>query len=137
MDHVVTGNINTNKYQHNDAINNEPTFDTNSVNLSSGTKDPLPVVTASLQGGKKHMATNVAGLICVWDSVATNSMIKRKHTKYHERKMRSNKVEYSTAAGVYCMTPDVKVPFFIPGFSSSKIINHRLHVNNDKGESSI
>ena len=60
-------------------------------------------------------------------------MIKRKHTKYYEGKMQSNKVYYSTAAGVYCTTHDVKVPFFMPEFSSSKIINHRLHVNNNKG----
>ena len=51
--------------------------------------------------------------------------------------MRSNKVEYSTAAGVYCTTHDAKVPFCMPEFSSRKIINHRLHVINDKGESFI
>ena len=51
--------------------------------------------------------------------------------------MRSNKVEYSADAGVYCTTPDVKVPFCMPGYSSSKIINHLFHVNNDKGESVI
>ena len=35
------------------------------------------------------------------------------------------------------MTHDVKVPFCMPYFSSSKIINHRLHVTNDKCESGI
>ena len=51
--------------------------------------------------------------------------------------MRSNKVEHSTAAGVYCTAHDVKVPFCIPEFSSIKIINHRFHVDNDKYESGI
>ena len=37
--HLVTNDINKNKYQHNDAIENEPKFDSSS-NLSSGTKDP-------------------------------------------------------------------------------------------------
>ena len=64
-------------------------------------------------------------------------MIKIKHTKHYEHKMQSNKLEYITAAGVYCTTPDIKVPFCMPEFSSSKIINHRFHVDNDKCESGI
>ena len=64
-------------------------------------------------------------------------MIKRRHNKYYEHKMRSNKVEYSTATGLYCTTHDSKVPFFKPDFSSSKIINHRFRVDNYKGESGI
>ena len=51
--------------------------------------------------------------------------------------MRYNKVEYSTAAGIYCTTHDVKVPFCMPYFSSSNIINRHLHVNNNKGGSVI
>ena len=51
--------------------------------------------------------------------------------------MRSNKVEYRTAAVVYCTYHDVKLLFCMPEFSSSKIINHRFHVDNDKGESGI
>ena len=51
--------------------------------------------------------------------------------------MRSNKVEYIIADVVYLTTHDVKVPFCITSFSSSKVINHCFHVNNDKGESSI
>ena len=51
--------------------------------------------------------------------------------------MRYNKLEYSTAAGVYCTAHDFKAPFCMPEFSSSKIINHCFHLNNDKGESGI
>ena len=61
LDHSVTDNIKTNKYQRNDANENDPKFDS-SFNLSSGTKDPLPVLTVSLQGGKKHISMTVAGL---------------------------------------------------------------------------
>ena len=64
-------------------------------------------------------------------------MINRQHTKNYERKMWSNKVEYSTSNGVYCTTHDVKIPFCIPEFFSSKIINFCFHVDNDKGESGI
>ena len=64
-------------------------------------------------------------------------MIKRQHNNHYERKMRSNKVDYSTDAGVYCTSNDVKVPFCIPSFSSSKIINHRFQFHNNKGESGI
>ena len=64
-------------------------------------------------------------------------MIKIQHTKHYERKMRSNKVQYSTTAGVYCTTHDFKVPFCIPELSIIRIINHRFYVDNDKGESGI
>ena len=98
--HVVTNNLKTTKYQLIEAINNKPTFDNNSFNLSSGTRNPLPVVIVSLQGGKKHRPMTIDGIKCLWDSGATNSMIKKKHTKYSEHKMRSNKVEYSMANGM-------------------------------------
>ena len=84
-----------------------------------------------------HRATTVAGLTCLWDSGATYIMIKILHTKHYERKMWSNKVEYSTAAGVYYTTHNVKLPFCMSELSSSKIINHRFHVDNNKGESGI
>ena len=51
--------------------------------------------------------------------------------------MWSNKVEYSTIAGVYCTTHDVKVPFYMLYFSSSNISNHWFHVNNGNGYSGI
>ena len=75
LDHVVTDNLKNYKDQGNESINSEPTFDTSKFNLSSGTSNPLPVVTISLQGGKKHRATFVAGLTWLWDSGATNRMI--------------------------------------------------------------
>ena len=64
-------------------------------------------------------------------------MIKRRHTKHYECKMWSNRVEYSTANGVYCTTHDVKVPFCIPELSSSKINNRCIHVDNNEGELDI
>ena len=67
LDLVVTDKLNIYKDQINEAINSDPAFDNSSFNLSSGTSDPLPVVTVSLRGGKKHIATTVAGLTCLWD----------------------------------------------------------------------
>ena len=64
-------------------------------------------------------------------------MIKRKHTKYYERQMRYNKVEYSTATGIYFTTHDVKVPFCMQDFSSRKRIDHQFYVDNNKCESGI
>ena len=137
LDHIVTDNLNNDKDQSNEATNSDPTFDTSSFNSSSGTSDPLPVVTVSLLGGKKHKATTVSGLTVLWYSGATDSMIKIRHINNYERKMRYNKVKYSIAAGIYCNTHDVKVPFFMLELSSSKIINHHFHIDNDKGESGI
>ena len=74
LDHVVTNNI-KNKYQCNDAIEYEPKYD-NKSSLSSGTKDPLTVVTVSLRGGKKHRETIIASLICLWGIRATVRVIK-------------------------------------------------------------
>ena len=51
--------------------------------------------------------------------------------------MWSNKVEYSTPYGVYCMMHDSKVPFCVPEFSRSKIIHNCCHVNNYRGELGI
>ena len=110
MDHVVTNNIETNKDQPNDPIDYEAMFG-NSFNLSSGNKYPLPVDSVSLQGVKKHRAMNVADVTCLWDNRATNITIKRKQSQDLKRKMRSNKVYYSTAVCLYCMIYDVKVPF--------------------------
>ena len=137
MYHVVTYTLNNYKDQSNEAINSELIFYTSSFNLSSGTSDPLPVVTVSLQGGKKHISMTVSGITCFRDSGATYSIIKRIHNKHYERKMRSNKVDYSTATSLHCTTHDVKVPFFIPEFYISKIINYRFQVDNNKGNSGI
>ena len=82
--------------------------------LSSGTKYPLPVVTVILRIGEKHRATIFSFLTCLWVSGATNSMIKRRHTKLDKRNIRFNKLEYSTDSGPYCTTHDIKVPFFMP-----------------------
>ena len=54
LDDVVTNNLNKYNNQNNEAIDNEPTLDNSSFNLSRVTRDPLPVVTVSLQGVKKH-----------------------------------------------------------------------------------
>ena len=51
--------------------------------------------------------------------------------------MWSNKVEYSTTAGMYYMTYDFKVPLYMTEFSSSKISNHRFNVDNYKGDLGI
>ena len=104
-------NLKNFKDQSNEAINSDPKMNTSSFNLFSGTSDPLPVVTVSLRGGKKHRSTTVSGLTFVWYIGVTNSMIKRQLSKYYERKMSSNKVNFSTAAGMYCTNHDVKAPF--------------------------
>ena len=51
--------------------------------------------------------------------------------------MCSNKVEYSTIAGPYYITHNIKVPFCMPEFSISKIILYHFHVDNNEGESGI
>ena len=64
-------------------------------------------------------------------------MIKRRHTKPYESKMRSNKAECSTSAGPYCMTHDAKVTFCMPYFSSVKIALHRFNVDKNGSDLGI
>ena len=64
----------------------------------------------------------------MWDSGATNIMIKRKHINHFYSKPRSDKFEYSTAAGPYKTKNDVKVPFRMSELSIRKIITHIFHV---------
>ena len=54
----------------------------------------------------------IYGLTYLWYSRATNIIINRNPTNHYGRMMRYNKVEYSSGTGVYCMTHDVKLPFF-------------------------
>ena len=58
-------------------------------------------------------------------------MIKRRHTKPYEHKIRSNKVEYSTYEGLYCTMHDAKVPFLMPEFSTSKSVLNCFHIDNN------
>ena len=134
LDHMGKDNIKKNKNQHNDAIEYEPSFD-HKYSLSIGTKEPLPVVIFSLIGGKKQRAVVIVVSICLWGIRAMNSMIKRQHNKHYKRKMRYNKLEYSTTTETYYMTHDVKVPFCMPEFYISKIIEHRINVDNNKFKS--
>ena len=59
------------------------------------------------------------------------------HTKPYEHNLHFNKVECSIDSGPYCKTHDVKVPFYMPGFSSGKIILHHFHVDNNESELGI
>ena len=96
---LVTNSI-KNKYQCTNSIEYEPKFDDKFI-LSSGTKNPLKLVTVSLRGGKKHRATIIVGLTFLWDIRYTTNMIKSQNTKPYKRKMRSDRVEYSTDVGPY------------------------------------
>ena len=62
--HILTNDMND-KDQFNGAIEYEPKFD-DKIILSSGTKEPLSVVTFILRGGKKHRATIITSLTCLW-----------------------------------------------------------------------
>ena len=64
----------------------------NTFSLSSGTKDPLPVATVSFRGGKKHRATIISRITCLWDSRDTDSTNEIRHNKPYNIKMRYNKL---------------------------------------------
>ena len=91
----------------------------------------------SIQEIRNKGAKTISGLTCLWDSGSTNRMIKWRHTRPYEHNIIFNNMEYSTAAGSYCTTHDVKVRFFMPEFSSSNIILHHFQIHNNDGKSVI
>ena len=126
----MTNNIN-NKDQCDDAIEDELIF-YNKFSLSSAINiDPLILLTVRLREVKEHRATIISGLECLWDSGATNITIKRIHNKTYYLKMHYEKVECSTAAWPYCTMHDIKLPFYMPDFYSSRIILHHFNVDNN------
>ena len=95
------------------------------------------MVTLSFRVGKKYRQTLNSGLPLLCHIGSTNSMIKSKHINPYKSKLRANKVEYSTASGLYKTTHDVKVPFSMTDFSNRNIITHRLHIDNAQGDTGI
>ena len=78
--------------------------------------------------GKKSRETLKSGLTCLWDNVATNTMIKCKRIDPYRSRLMANNVKYSTAAGPYKTKNDVKVPFRMSELSIGNIITHIFHV---------
>ena len=64
-------------------------------------------------------------------------MIKCNYINNYKYKLRSNKVEYSTAASTYKITHDLKVSFIMPYFSSRKTIIHCFNIENVRGGAGI
>ena len=92
LNHVVNTDIKI-KDQCNDAIAYEPEFDNTFSLYRDSIRYPLSVVTVTLIVGKKNRSNVIYVLTFLWDSGATDSMIKRKYTRPYEYRMRSNKVE--------------------------------------------
>ena len=124
----MSTNIKSN--QVNEVIGNELKFDISNSLANNPVKNPLPIVTVRLIGSKKSRHTLKSGIICFWDSEATGSMINSKHINPYKFKLRANKFNYITVSVPYTTTHDVKVPFSIPEFYSSKIITHQFHIDN-------
>ena len=95
MDHIVITNLRYNKV--NDVVGNPLKFDINS-SLNIPIRDTQPLVTISLIGGKEYRKTVTDGLKCMWYNRASKSMLKRETIDPYTDKLRTNKVEYITAA---------------------------------------
>ena len=131
MNHIVSNNIKTNKINY--IIENELKFYSSNSLANDHVKYKLAIVTIRLRGGKNDRQNLNLGLICLWDIGSNESTTKRKNINIYKYKLRANKVEYSTSAGPYKTTHDAKVTFRILEFPSSKIITHRLPVDNMQG----
>ena len=135
MDHVVITDISSN--QLNDVIENELKFDSRNSLAKNTVKYPLPKVSVILRGGKDSRQNLNSGITLLWDSGATNRMIKRKNMIIYKSKLRANKFKYNTDAELYTTTHNVKVPFLMLEISIINIITHRFHIYNTQGDEGI
>ena len=106
-------------------------------NQSDHFKLSIPATTVSVCEGKKSRGIHMAGLICLWDSGASDSMIKKLYVRKLLEKFRKNKQEYDTAAGIYTSNYEIKIDFMLAEFSTKKLITHRFHVNDKQKCSDI
>ena len=97
----------------------------------------IPVTTANIRKGKKGRQLHAAGLSCLWDGGASHSMIRRTYVDKFRKDFRDNKITYDTAGGDYSTKHDVKINFTLPEFSSSKIITHRFHIDDDRKHNNL
>ena len=73
---------NVNKYnQVNDVIDTTLKFDSKPSLGDIPVKDPQQLVTIRLRGGKRSINTLGSDMTCLLDSIASSSMLKRKHIK--------------------------------------------------------
>ena len=89
LEHIVSTNIKT--YQVKDVIDNELKFDSSNGLDNNPLMYPLPVVTISLRVGKSYIQNLNSGLICLWYSGYTGSIINSMHINPYKSKLRANK----------------------------------------------
>ena len=64
---------------------------------------PCPIISVDIRNGKKAHEIHVAGLSCLWDAGASDSMVKKSFVRM------SNKWQYDTVSGTYTSNYDVKI----------------------------
>ena len=127
-DHAVSTNIKkTNKV--NSIVDNEMKFDSINSLDNNPVKELPQIVNIRHIGGKNSIQSIILGLTCLWENGYTYRMINLDNINPYKSKLRSTKVYYSTVAGSYKTTHDMKVPISMPDFSSRKIkkIPHWQH----------
>ena len=95
------------------------------------------MTTVDILKGKKAREIHVAGLSCLWDGGASDSMVKRSYVRKFKDKFKHNPQIYDTAAGEYTSEYEVKINFTMPEFSGSKIIKHKFQVDNEDTNANI
>jgi hypothetical protein len=95
------------------------------------------VIAVDILKGKKAREIHVAGLTCLWDGGASDSMVKKSYVRKFREKFKRNVQVYDTAAGEYVSDYQCKLNITFPEFSGSKIIKHTFQVDNETEGSNI
>ena len=139
MDKVIDDNQNT-KLKNPNHINEIRFSSSNDIDTTIPLRNkelPIPVTTVDILKGKKAREIHVAGLSCLWDGGASDSMVKKSYVRKFRDKFKHNLQVYDTAAGEYTSEYEVKINFTMPEFSGSKIIKHKFQVDNEDVNANI
>ena len=82
IDKVINFNLNS-TFNSKNSINNELRFsssnDVTATTAPANEESPTPVIAVDILKGKKAREIHVAGLTCLWDGRASDSMVKKSY----------------------------------------------------------
>jgi hypothetical protein len=89
-----------------------------------------PITFATVRGGEKGQRSHKTGLLVLFDTGCSHSMMSAAMAKHV--KWKRSTASFNTAAGQYETKHMAKVLFTLPEFSESKILHWEFHLDPEK-----